>query len=87
MDHAIILISSHHMICRHHKHCHGFGTCSIMKFCSVDMDARYYIISVACDTMEFEFILLSPLLVWSTPLDLPKRCGISGIRIKIRIRR
>ena len=44
---------------------------------------------VACDTMKF--ILLSPLLVWSTPLGLPGQCGIcmhqhstSGIRRRRR---
>ena len=44
--------------------------------------------------MEFEFILLSPPLVWSTPLGLPGRCGIcmhqhstNGIRRITRIRR
>ena len=43
--------------------------------------------SVACDTMEFEFIALSPPLVWFTPRGLPGRCGncihqhsTSGIR-------
>jgi hypothetical protein len=61
----------------------------------------YYRISVACDTMEqqkemwgrFEFVLLSPTLVWSTPLDLPGRCGghmhqhsTSGIRWRRTIR-
>ena len=58
------------------------------------MDAWYYRISVACDTMKFEFILLSPLLVWSIPLGLPKRRGIcmhhhstSGIRRRRRRRR
>ena len=48
----------------------------IQSFCSVNMDAWSYIISAACDTMKFEFILLSPLLVWSTPLGLPTWCGI-----------
>ena len=36
----------------------------------------YYRISVACDIVEFEFIVLSPSLVWSTSLGLPKRCDI-----------
>ena len=40
------------------------------------MDAWYYKTSVACDTMENEFILLSSPLVWSTLLALPRRCGI-----------
>ena len=51
------------------------------------MDAWYYRFSVACDITELGFILLSPPLVWSTPLDLLERCGIcmhqhstSGIR-------
>ena len=35
------------------------------------MDAWYYGISVACDTMEFEIIFLSPPLVWSTLLAFP----------------
>ena len=33
--------------------------------------------SVACNTMEFEFIVLSSPLVWSIPLGLPRLCGIS----------
>ena len=45
-------------------------------FCTYTMDVWYYRIIVACDTMEFEFILLSPLLAWSSPLGLPKRRGI-----------
>ena len=40
------------------------------------MDVWYYRISVACDTMELEFILLSPSLVWSIPIGLPRQCGI-----------
>ena len=48
----------------------------IIRRLYVNMDAWYYRISVAWDTMELGFILLSPLLVWSTPLDLPGRCGI-----------
>ena len=55
--------------------------------CSVDMDAWYYRGSVSCDTTEFEFIILSSPLVWSTPVGLPRRCGTcmhqhstSGIR-------
>ena len=40
------------------------------------MDVWYYRISIACDTMEFEFILFSPPLVRSTPLGLPGRCDI-----------
>ena len=43
----------------------------ITEFCSVNMDAQYYRISAACDTTEFEFILLLPPLVGSTPLSLP----------------
>ena len=39
--------------------------------CSVKMDVRYCSISVASDTKEFEFILLSSPLVCSTPLGLP----------------
>ena len=31
---------------------------------------------VGCDTMELESILLLPPSVWSTPLNIPKRCGI-----------
>ena len=31
---------------------------------------------VACDTAEFEFILMSPLLMWSTSFGLPRWCGI-----------
>ena len=46
-----------------------------MEFCSANMDAWYYRNSVACNTMEFEFLLLSSLLVWSTPYGLPGRCG------------
>ena len=42
----------------------------ITEFSSVNMDAWYYRISVACDTMEFEIILLSPPLMWSTSLCL-----------------
>ena len=38
------------------------------------MDAWYYRISVACDNMEFDFIVLSPPLVWSTPLSIPGQC-------------
>ena len=45
----------------------------VTQFCSVNMDEWYYRISVACDTMELEFILLSPSLVWSTPLGLPRQ--------------
>ena len=59
--------------------------------CSVTMDARYCRFSVACDTMKSVFILLSPPLVWSTPLALPGRCGIcmhqhsrNGIRRRMR---
>ena len=51
------------------------------------MVAWYCRISVACDIMKLENILLLSLLVWSTPLGLPGRCGIrmhqnltSGIR-------
>ena len=70
-----------------------------MEFSSVNMDAWHCKISVACDAMEFDFILLSSPLVWSTPNGLLGRCGIcmhqhstSGIRrrrigIGIRIRR
>ena len=66
----------------------------VRSFCSVTMDAWYYRFSVACGTMELEFILLSPPLLWSTPLGLPMRCGIcmhqhsvSGIRRRRRRRR
>ena len=55
------------------------------------MDAWCYRISVACDNMEFEFSLLSPPLVWFTPLGLPKQCDIcmhqhwtSGVRRRRR---
>ena len=65
-----------------------------MEFCIVKLDAWYYRTSVACDIMEYEFILLSPPLVWSTPLGLPGQCGIcmhqhstSGIRKRRRRRR
>ena len=57
------------------------------------MDTWCYRVSVACDAMEFEFILLSPPLVWSTPPDLPGRCDIcmhqhstTGIRQRRRRR-
>ena len=40
------------------------------------MDAWYYRISVACDTMEGEFFVFSLPSVWSTPLGLPGRCGM-----------
>ena len=33
-------------------------------------------INVPCDTMELEFVLLSPPLVLSVPLGLPGQCGI-----------
>ena len=65
----------------------------ITEFSRVNMDEWYYGIHVVCDTMEFEFILMSPPLVWSTPLGLPSQYGIcmhqhstSGIRRR-RIRR
>ena len=50
------------------------------------------LISVACDNIEFDFVLLSSSLVWSTTLGLPKRCGIcmhqhSASDIKRRRRR
>ena len=35
------------------------------------MDAWYSRIGVACDAMEFEFILLSPVLACSTPRGRP----------------
>ena len=43
--------------------CGDQSACDITEFCSVNMDAWYYRFSVACDTMEFEFSLLSPPLV------------------------
>ena len=68
-------------------------TCDVMEFCSVNMDAWYYRIRVACDTVEFEFVLLLLMLAWCTPLGRPGQCGIcmhqhstSGIRRKRRIR-
>ena len=46
-------------------------------FFSVNIDEWYCTISsVACDTMEFGFSLLSTPLVWSTSFGLPGRCGI-----------
>ena len=54
----------------------------ITDFCSVNMDASNCRFSVARDTMEFEFKLLSPLLVWSTPLGLPGNvvCACTNIQ-------
>ena len=41
-----------------------------MELCSVNMDAWYYRIGAACDTVEREFILLSSHLCWCGPLHL-----------------
>ena len=65
----------------------------IMEFCSVNMDARYHRISVACDTMKFwiHYSLNSVGVVHSTWPSRAMQCGIcmhqhSTCR-RIRIRR
>ena len=47
------------------------------------MDAWYRRFSVACDIVEFEFILFSPLLVWSSlPLAFPGDVAYAYINIQ-----
>ena len=62
------------------------------EFCSVNMDAWYCRISVACDTMEFEFF--SSHIHWCGPLHLAflgdaihqhSTCGIRKRRIRTRM--
>ena len=43
---------------------------------SVLSSIMHFLQCVACDTIDIEFIFLSPSLLWSTPLGLPGRCGI-----------
>ena len=47
---------------------------TLWNFDSFSSHFRWCRISVARDTMEFGFLLLSLPLVWSTPLGLPE-CG------------
>ena len=59
----------------------------ITEFCSVNKDAWYCRISVACDTMEWHKVQHFNGVTWSIPPALPGRCDIRKRRRTIRLRR